>query len=202
MSKQNSKNKRNTNNTKKTNNTTNTTTNTKNTKLKIGIIAGIVAVILAITGLCIWMNYPKILYKTGKTDHFQAHVTLNVDGNPYTPKNEDVLGADRFTINEDGSVDYMIDAGVNDTRDITIAVDGLENPLTLRTFITDEKYRVKLNLNADVDTEAKKAIVTGELKTNDDPAFRGKVPAETWSIYRELDLTVAPENTDKIGGTY
>ncbi len=198
MSKKNSKNTRNTNNTKKTNNTT----KPKNTKLKIGIIAGIAAVILAITGLIIWLSYPKILYKTGKTDHFHAHVVLNVNGNPYTPKNEDVLGADRFTINADGSVDYIIDEGANDIRDITIAIDGLTNPLVLRTFITDEKYRVKLNLNADVDTEAQKAVVTGELKTNDDPAFKDKVPSETWSIYRELDLTVAPEMADKIGGTF
>ena len=182
-----------------------------NAKKKIGIIAAIVVVILAIIGGIIWMNGSKNPNKTGNTsqtdtkdqkDHFQANVTLNVDGSSYTPKNDDVLGADRFTINADGSLDYIYDEGINGIRDITIAIDGLENPLILRTFISDEKYYIKLNLNADVDTKAKKAVVTGELILNNDPASSDINPIETWSIYRELDLTVSPEMVDKIGGTF
>ena len=129
--------------------------------------------------------------------HFQAHVTVKVDGQTYTPKDADIIGADSFTINDDSSVDYQINDGINGCRDITIQIEGMDQPLILRTFITNEKSHIIMNLNAEVDSNTKKAVVTGELTADE---FSESL--ETWSIYRELDMTASAEDMDKIGGTF
>lgn len=157
------------------------------------LIAAIAAVVLIVVGLIVFFVHKN---NTAKP-HFQANVTINVDGKAYTPKDADVIGADSFSIHEDGSVYYVINKGVNGTQDVTIKIDGMDEPLILRTFLTDEKAHAELNVNADVDSTTKRALVTGELKVD---AF-AEYP-EIWSIYRDLDMAVPAENMDKIGGMF
>lgn len=168
-------------------------------KIGIGVLIGLV--ILAILGGVLWLVLPKLTGKSAPTELFRAHITISVDGQAYTPKESDVLDADRVTVNADGSIDCAVNEGIYGIRDLTIQIDGMTEPLMLRTMISDNRYLVDLNVNVDVDSTAKKAVVTGELTSNNDAKLKKKFGSETWSIYRELDMTASPENYDKIGGT-
>lgn len=170
-------------------------------KKKSGIGILIALLIIGLLAFGLWTAYPYVRYYGSKTEHFKAHVTLTVDGKSYTPKESDVLGMDSVSINADGSVECLYDEGFYGERTITIRIDGMDEPLILRTSINNANERANLNVNADVRTDNKTAVVTGELRINDDPAFRGKIKSETRSINKELDMTVSAEETAVLANT-
>ncbi len=183
----------------------------KSNAVKTMVICLLVIAILA--GIA-WIAYPWAMFYFGKTDHFNAHIALTVNGTAYTPQASDISGGDMSsannaqsysnadavvaTVNDDGTIDVKMNAGLYGNRDVAIQLDGMDEPLILRVMIAGENDRAKLDIHADVDTEAKTAHVTGSMSTNDDPAFRGKIHSDTREIDKTIDMTADFESVETL----
>lgn len=177
---------------------------------KKGIKVFIVLLILAVLG---FFAYPVMMFYYYPGNHTRFHVTFTVDGKPYTPQKADFfipefnsydyLLPTSFSANGDGTVDFAIRKEKYGSRHVCIRIDGMDEPLFLKTGVHSCNVTIKYELQINVDTKTKTADITGEYTSSDDISFKPypHIEWESEPIDTTLDLTLNERGMPRIANT-